>query len=111
MNNMSSVATSKAITITNQVVRPSGTALIRAGTASTTAGVTSTAARTTTVASHTVNVPVATSLSFPLNIPNPANSGISITPISNGKSSEYLEAKLYYVGYGHSIVAHLFNNT
>ena len=97
MNNMSSAAaTSKAITITNQVVRPSGTALIRPGTASTTAGVTSsTAARTTAVASHTVNVPVATSLAFPLNIPNPANSGISITPISNGKSSEYSKAKLY----------------
>ena len=31
----------------------------------------------------------ATPTSFPLNIPNPAKSGITITPLSNGKSGRF----------------------
>ena len=76
---------SKAITVSNQVVRPSGTANIRSAVNSTSQAVRSSMVKT----SQTASIPKAAT-SFPLNIPNPASSGITITPLSNGKSSKSL---------------------
>jgi hypothetical protein len=46
--------------------------------------------------SQTASIPKAAT-SFPLNIPNPASSGITITPLSNGKSSKSLSHNFFYI--------------
>ena len=81
---------SKSITVSNQVVRPSGTANIRSAVNSTSQAVRSSMVKT----SQTASIPKAVT-SFPLNIPNPASSGITITPLSNGKSSKSLSHKFF----------------